>query len=528
MQPHCVPYAATHRFSPLVLDYLADGERTREFHAGRPDLAGLVKAASQRQFDPAAREALVRVLRSQYDGLPAETAVEQSLRDLARPDALTVTTGHQLVLFGGPLYVPFKLLNTVRVARELQAATGRPVVPVFWMATEDHDRAEVDHTYFNDHMLQWPGQAGGAVGRMPLHGIGPAVEEAIAHLGEGAHALEMASLLREHYRPERTLAEAARGFVHALFGRFGILVLDADAPELKRLFAPVVKEELLNQVAERSVSFANARLSEQFTVQAHAREINLFHLRPGHRSRIVLDGDAFRVLDGGPSFTLDELLAEVDAHPERFSPNVLLRPVYQEVVLPNVAYVGGGGELAYWLQLKWIFQALQVPMPRVLLRTSAGFISTKRLHQWQALGLATEDLFTDQSPLMARVATDLSTFSTDLAGERERLTAFYDGLLAKASAADPTLRGAVEARRASALKGVDRLEQSMVRAAKRQQATAMDRMRSAHAELFPGGGLQERRANILPMLAARGVGFLDELLERLDPLSPCFTLFEEA
>ncbi|MBL7980332.1 MAG: bacillithiol biosynthesis cysteine-adding enzyme BshC [Flavobacteriales bacterium] len=528
MQPLCIPYAATHRFSPLVLDYLAGGERTREFHAGPSDLAGLVQAAAQRQFDPAAREVLVRVLRSQYQGLPAEAAVEQSLRDLARPDAFTVTTGHQLVLFGGPLYVPFKLLNTIRVARELAAATGRPVVPVFWMATEDHDRAEIDHTFFGDHKLQWPGHAGGAVGRMALDGITSALEEAIAHLGEGAHAAEMAALLREHYRPERTLAEATRRFVHALFGRFGLLVLDADHPELKRLFAPVVKEELLNQVAERSVSYANARLAEHFAVQAHAREINLFHLRPGHRSRIILEWDGFRVLDGGPTFTLDQLMAEVDTHPERFSPNVLLRPVYQEVVLPNVAYVGGGGELAYWLQLRWLFQALQVPMPRLILRTSAGFISTKRLRQWHALDLATEELFADQSPLMARVASARATFSADLAAERQRLSAFYDDLLAKASTADATLRGAVEARRTSALKGVDRIERSMVRAAKRQQDTAMARMRSAHAELFPGGGLQERRANILPMLAARGVGFLDELLGNLDPLSPCFSLFEEA
>jgi bacillithiol biosynthesis cysteine-adding enzyme BshC len=402
------------------------------------------------------------------------------------------------------------------------------VVPVFWMATEDHDRAEIDHTYFGDHKLQWPGQAGGAVGRMLLKDIGPVAEEAIAQLGVGAHASEMASLLREHYRPERTLAEATRGFVHALFGRFGLLILDADHKELKRLFAPVVKEELLNQVAERSVSYANARLTEHFAVQAHAREINLFHLRPGHRSRIVLDGEAFRVLDGGPTFTLNELMAEVDAHPERFSPNVLLRPVYQEVVLPNVAYVGGGGELAYWLQLRWLFQALQVPMPRLLLRTSAGFISTKRLGQWHALGLATEDLFADQAPLMARVAAERATFATDLVGERDRLNALYEDLLAKANAADTTLRGAVEARRASALKGVDRIERSMVRAAKRQQDTVMARMRSAHAELFPGGGLQERRANMLPLLAARGVGFLDELLAHLDPLSPCFSLFEEA
>jgi bacillithiol biosynthesis cysteine-adding enzyme BshC len=527
MEAHCIPIAATKRFPALVVDHLEDAEGTRDLHAGRPDLEGLSTAARARSFDGTHRAVLVKALHRQYAGLGPGAAVAANLERLARPDALTVTTGHQLGLFGGPLYVPFKLLNTIRTARELEATLGRPVVPIFWMATEDHDRAEIDHTWFGDHRLHWPGAAAGAVGRLHLEGIGPVVEEAVAHLGAGVHAADMAALLRACYRPEYTLAEATRRFVHALFGRFGLVILDGDDPDLKRLFVPVLRRELTEQVAHAAVSRTNAQLADRYGAQAHVREINLFHLRPGHRSRIVAEGASFRALDGGPTWTREALLAEVEGHPEHFSPNVLLRPVYQETILPNVAYIGGAGELAYWLQLRGLFDDLKVPMPRLVLRNSAAFMGEKTLRRWHDLGLSLEDLFEPQGPLQARVAAARASFRTELSEERSRLSAFYNELLATATAADPTLRGSVEARRASAFHGLDRLERSLLRAARQREDVAVRHMQTAQDALFPGGVLQERRQNILPMLAASGTEQLEFLLDRLDPFTPGLTLFVE-
>lgn len=523
MQRIAIPYADTRRFSSLITGYLADAPHLREFLPLRPDRPGLDAAARARTFGPEARAVLCDALERQYQGMAVQPAVRRNLDLLRRSGTLTVTTGHQLCLFTGPLYVPFKVLNVVRLARVL-STVEQPVVPVFWLATEDHDRPEIDHAYINGTRVHWHGVAAGAVGRLKLDGINPVLDQVDALLGPGTHADELRRLLRECYQPQNDLATATRRFADALFGRFGVLVLDADDPALKRRFIPYMREELLNQVAVRSVQYANNRLSAHAPVQAYARDINLFYLRPEHRSRIELQGDRFHVLDGGPSFSLDELLAEVEHHPERFSPNVLLRPVYQETILPNIAYVGGGGELAYWFQLQWLFQALQVPMPVLMLRTSAAFLSEKDLRTMQGLGLEVKDLFAPLEDLRKRVALARAPFATDVDGEREAVQAFHTALRLRATAADPTLAATVQAMERKALHRLDALELKLVRAAKRREQLPLERLERLHGRLFPGGGLQERRDNFMPWYVHEGPAFFDRLLADLDPFDPHFSL----
>lgn len=527
MQVERIAYADTGRFAAPVLDHLADDPFVRRFLELPADLQGLERAARERQFDAGSRAVLCAALEEQHAGSEVHAAVRESLRKLRDPRSLTITTGHQLCLFTGPLYVPYKILNTIRLARESESHLGRPVVPVFWMASEDHDAAEIDHAVINGRTIRWEGATGGAVGRMKLTGITAQVEEAVEALGIGAEVETVARLLREAYTEDRTLAEATRHFIHALFGHYGLVIVDGDDPALKRLFAPILTEELVNRVTQRTVAYANERIRERYTVQAHAREINIFHLRNGHRSRIVQDGDHYQALDDGPRWTLDELLARVEAHPEDFSPNVLLRPVYQEHILPNIAYIGGGGELSYWIQLHWLFQALRVPMPVVFLRTSAGTISEKHLRQWSELRLSTKDLFSDLVALKARVAKHGVGFRTELTAERAELERLYTAILAEVTKADGSLKGAVEARSRQALHGVERLEKAMVRAAKHDQAVWMRRMETIHEVLFPGGGLQERRDSILPRIAAEGLAVLDHWMDLLDPLDPTFVLVQE-
>jgi bacillithiol biosynthesis cysteine-adding enzyme BshC len=525
MPRHPVPYRATGRFAPIVTDYVEGLPELREFFAHTPDRAGLTATMTARRFDASMRATLCAVLEDQYHGLAIDASVRRNLDALGQERTLTVTTGHQLCLFTGPLYVPFKILNTIRLAREL-TTPERPVVPMFWMATEDHDRAEIDHAWIGEKKIQWPGEAAGAVGKLKLDGITAVLAEAEAVLGSGPHADELRALLRSSYREEHTLTQATRLFVNSLFGRFGLVIIDGDDARLKRAFAPIMQEELLNQVTERTVRYANEKLSTRYEPQAHARDINLFHLWNGHRARVELEGDAYRVLDGGPSFSAEQVLIELQLRPERFSPNVLLRPVYQETVLPNIAYIGGGGELAYWLQLRWLFQGLQVPMPVLMLRTSAAFLSAKQALKWRASGLSVEDLFAAKDELEKRIAMEHASFSTSLATERASHADLFNALAERVRAADTTLEASVRAKEAFSAKGLDMIERRLIHAAKRQQADRLRRMNEVLDGLF-AHGLAERRQNFMPYYALEGPAFFDRLLDRLDPLDLRFSVLEE-
>lgn len=522
MERIAINYRDTGRFAPLVTDYLDNAPWLRPLHMFRPDRQGIRDAMRQRAFPDAQRAALVEALRRQYAGLDISGATRRNIELLARQGTCTVTTGHQLCLFTGPLYVPFKVLNVLRIAREL-GSEQQPLVPVFWMASEDHDLAEVDHAWVNGREVRWAAKAGGPVGRMRLECIGDALAQVEAALLPARCRPELWDALHAAYAPGATLAQATRRFLDHLFGRHGLVIIDGDDPVLKQALVPIARRELLEGVVEGEVHRADQVLAQRYPIQVHARAVNLFHLGAGRRSRVERDGNGFRVLDGGPRYDRDTMLAELEARPGDLSPNVLLRPLYQEAVLPNAAYVGGGGEVAYWLQLRHLFDAFAMPMPPVVLRTSAALLQQKQARHWRALGLEMSDLFRSPDAVHAQLARAHGGVRTDLSAERAALQRVHAELALHMAAVDPTLEAAARAREKRALDGIDALEAKLLRAAKRRVG---DQWRQADRVLaaFLPAGLQERRNNILPLLNEHGPALLDELLEQLDPFDTRFSV----
>ncbi|MBK8949208.1 MAG: bacillithiol biosynthesis cysteine-adding enzyme BshC [Flavobacteriales bacterium] len=522
MRRLALPYAATGQFSRMVLDLLEDAPAIQPFRQHGFHTDGLQRSLAERHFPAAHRLALSEALRHQYGDLPRHEAVQANLDRLARTGTITITTGHQLSLFGGPAFVLFKVLNTVRLARDL-STEARPVVPVFWMASEDHDLAEVDHVVMRGETVRWNTTAGGPVGRMTLSGIGPALQRVETLLGP--EAVHLRDLLREAYAEDRTLAEATRRLINGLFGHLGVVVLDGDDPALKALFAPVMREELLNGLIARTAAYAEQQFPEGYSAQAHVRPINLFHLAPGSRARIAPDGDELHVVEGGPRWTVDEALAELEQRPEDFSPNVLMRPLYQETVLPNVAYVGGGGELAYWMQLRWAFQAVQLPMPVTALRTSGVFLAEADADRLSGLGLSMEDVFAERHAVERRLAERDAPFATRLDREREALRALFSGVAERTAAAGPSFVRSAASAEQRALHGIGRLEQRLLRTAKHRNEVVLRRYHAVRDAVFPNGVLQERREGFLSLLADHGPQLIDELLSGLDPLEKRFSVF---
>ncbi|MDB5252885.1 MAG: bshC, partial [Flaviaesturariibacter sp.] len=363
-----ISYDETNAFSRIVLDYLGQSEELRPFYRQEPTAAGLLRALAARRQQPVDRSALVAVLQDQYRSVDAP-AVHRNIDALSDPGTFTVCTAHQPNLATGPLYVVYKILHAVRLAMEMNdLSPDHKFVPVYFMGSEDADLAELNHFTVDGKRYEWKTGQTGAVGRMVVDSaLTGLFDELGRQLGVEAHGGEIVDLLRQHYKPGQTIQQAMFGFVNALFGHLGVIVLIADDPRLKKQMQAVFQDDLFTQRPSSVVTDTCRRLDPLYKVQAHPREINLFYLKDDIRERIERKGNGFCVCHTDLFFSEDEIRAELDSHPERFSPNVILRGLFQETILPNIAFIGGGGELAYWMQLADLFDAYSIPFPALIL-----------------------------------------------------------------------------------------------------------------------------------------------------------------
>ena len=519
VQTTTLPYAATGAFSSLLTDYLAGVPALAPFYHRRPELAAFAAQIEEKQaaYPPEMRERLVADLRAQYAELGADTppTVAANLDLLARDTTFTVTTGHQLNLLTGPLYFVYKLVTAIKLSRELKAAYPQyDFVPVYWLATEDHDFAEINSFPLFGKTYSWAGPGGenglgGPVGRLPLTGLDA---ELLSQL-----PAEVPAAFREAYTGSQNLSEATRRLVTSLFGEYGLVCLDADRPALKQALKPLLVKELAEQFSNRAVQATDARLTAAgYKPQVYSRPFNLFLFSPeGQRERLEPN-----------ALPLPELLALAEAEPERFSPNVVLRPVYQEILLPNVAYIGGGAEVAYWFQLKDVFAAAGVPFPIVLPRNSALYLSRANAGKLAKLGLTTTDIFQPLAELKKQVGAQLGQEEVSLAAQQQALAAAFEQVQALAQRLDPTLVKTVAAEAQKAAGGLAGLEKRLSKAAEAKHETAYSQLATLKDKLFPDGGLQERTDNVLSILL-NNPDFIALLLACFEPLQLEFAVLTE-
>ncbi len=306
------------------------------------------------------------------------------------------------------------------------------------------------------------------------------------------------------------------------------MCIDGDDPDLKRLAIPIFKKEIFEHTADTAIRATTTELEKLgYKSQVHQREINLFYLADELRERIVEDGNGYAVLNTSHRFTKKELLAELESNPERFSPNVVLRPVYQELILPNLAYIGGGGELAYWFQLKGVFEAFELPFPIIMLRNSALLIPSALAQKMESLGIKAADLFTPAIDLENVLIRDNTNLTLDLDREREQLEATFLEMEGRMREIDPKLERSVQSAWARTDRMMRNLEKKMLRAERKKQEVIMGRLESVRELLMPRGGLQERNLNFAPLYIWFGAGFIESLLEQFDPFEAQFAVFTE-
>jgi bacillithiol biosynthesis cysteine-adding enzyme BshC len=513
-----LPYRATNSFSGLVTDFLDRKPHLQPFLNRFPDLGNFGEQIREKQdFPEAQRQTLVKVLQKQYQELEINPAVTLNLGLLAQPNAFTVTTGHQLNIFTGPLYFVYKIVTAINACRELkQDYPEFEFVPVYWMASEDHDFAEVNHFNLFGKHYEWQTDQKGAVGRFTLDGL-----DAVLNELPGQYPV-----FERAYRESKTLTEATRRIVEALFGEYGLVALDGDDPELKKVLVPVIHNELLEQTSYRLVNQVNETLATHYKPQVLAREINLFYLQDGLRERIVREGDTFKVLNTDLEFTPEEMEKLAEEHPEYFSPNVILRPLYQELTLPNLAYVGGGAEVAYWLQLKLIFEFYGVPFPVLMLRNSALYLNKALAGKLPKLGLKPEDLFQEMGVLKKQVSENLELPPVSLEKQQQALAAVMQEVEDLATGIEPTLAKTVAAEAQKMQNALQILEKKISKAQETRHDTIFKQLSTLKEKLFPGGILQERVDNLLSFQTSNP-DFIADLVGAFKPFGDEFTILTE-
>ena len=500
-----LPLASTGQFSPLFLDYINKKDSLKPFYSRFPELPAFQGQLLDKTFDGSKRQILVDALERQYSQLTNKP----DFSVLLQSNTFTVTTGHQLNIFTGPLYIIYKLITTINLAKQLKKAyPDYNFVPVYWMATEDHDFAEINHFSLMGKNYAWQTEQRGAVGRMNPQELKTLFKQ----------IPEKLTLFEEAYLKNNTLADAARYYVNELFGAEGMVCLDADDAALKRVFAPVMRDELVNQKSGELVHKQTEALeSLGYKTVIAPRDINLFYLDDQIRERIERREDGtYRVVHKKLTFSESEILALLDEHPEQFSPNVVLRPLYQETILPNLAYIGGPSEVPYWLQLKPVFDYYQTTFPMLMPRNFAMYVPSVSNKRICKLGLTPEDLFEDTLKLKREYVEHHTRHTLKFDNENKTVNKALDAILHKAQMVDPTLEKAVLAETKRFANAVARLEKKMRRAEERNQETGVRQLLAVKESLFPNGSLQERSENFLSFYL-NDKAFLQKMLSAFDP-----------
>ncbi|RZJ71236.1 bacillithiol biosynthesis cysteine-adding enzyme BshC [Flavobacterium sp.] len=526
MPSDCISYQDSGYFSSLIVDYLNQKFELKNWYNRFPALGNFEDqiAEKARNFPAGNRQILVDSLTNQYKDFDVSDATKANIESLAKNTTFTVTTGHQLNLFTGPLYFLYKIISAVNLSKTLREKhPENDFVPVYWMATEDHDFEEISYFNFHGKKFRWNRESSGAVGRLSTEGLESVLKLFQMELGPSENAKKIAQLFQKAYLDHDNLADATRWLANELFGSYGLVILDGDDKNLKRVFAPFVKQELTDGIAFKNVSETIKNFGN-YNVQVNPREINLFYLDEKLRERIVFENGKYFVNETSIAFSHAEILSEVETHPEKFSPNVIMRPLYQEVILPNLCYIGGGGEIAYWLELKAFFDAVDVTFPMLLIRNSVLLASEKQAKKADGLGLSWQDLFLKQSELVNRKVSEISEFPLNLLPQKLALQKQFADLFALSEQTDKSFSGAVKAQETKQLKGLENLEKRLLKAQKRKHAEELERLMNLQNELFPFKSLQERQANFSEFWLAEGENLIPKLLSELDPLAQIFNI----
>jgi len=480
----------------------------------------------EKSYSNANRQVLSNALVNQYKNVSENDEILKNIELLKKENTFTVTTGHQLSLFTGPMYFVVKILHVIKLTEALKVKyPEQNFIPVYWMASEDHDFEEIQSMNLFNRKFTWESAQVGPVGRFKLDGL-EKVKEDIREMFKNHPGAEINDLL-DAYDGEN-LTEATRNLVHFLFKKFGLIIIDGDDAQLKRLFIPIAKKELERSFSYNEVSKTNHKLEKDGAkIQVHAREINLFYLLDGLRNRIIKKDNLFEI-EGVGTFSLSELLTELEQYPERFSPNVILRPLYQELILPNLAYIGGVGEISYWLQLKGVFDAVKCTYPLIGVRNSVVWVDSSTSSKMKKINLKLADIFKSKDQLKKTYVKQNDNGTLDFSLLEERINEAKSELNKLVLGVDPKMEGFAIAESKKLDKQLETLKSKLIKVSKSKHDTALKQIDQIIDKLFPASSLQERVSNFFTFSPdGQFSSRIDKMYSKLDPVQNDLLILRE-
>ena len=506
----------------LLLDFLDGNHNLNSYHNGS-SFETIDKAFySKRDLSVDKRSILVEVLSAQYHEINQPIPANVNL--LKNKDVYTITTGHQLCFMGGPQFFIHKIISTINISRKLKRIhPDVHFVPVFWMASEDHDFEEISKTSIFGQDFKLNGVEDTiAVGRLKSELFKPLFEEVKSFFQNDVKF----KVFEEIFSKALTFdnwSQSTRYWVHQLFQDYGLVIIDADDKKLKEQFQSTVELEISKRFVHSNVLESNKQLSSLgYKPNINPREINLFYHENNRRERIKYDGDSYQI--GKSEFTSDELVLKSKSDVERFSPNVLLRPLFQETILPNLAYVGGPSELTYWLQLKETFDGVNLNYPKLILRDHFAFISAKQFEKWKHHGLKAEQLLHDFNDLTAALLMEENKDSLDFSGYHKQIDLLQKDLTKLVIEEDKSLEATVGSSINNMKKSLDVLQGKLKKSIKRKNEQKLNQIQNIQRKIFTNGVLNERKESFIGIYINDPQSYVDLLIENSNPGNPNLNL----
>ena len=503
MKKETISFKETGYFSKKFLDFI-DNESLSYY----PNENNILDVIKNFNFSKVNRELLSKELEFQYKSIDTSSVVNGNIKSIMSDNTFTVTTGHQLNIFTGPLYVIYKIISVIKLSRMLsQKYPKYKFVPVYWMASEDHDFEEIKSFHSNGKTYSWDIESKGPVGNLNTESLKNILDEDIS----------IPDFFRDAYSSSSSLSEAVRKYMNHLFGEFGLITIDPNSKNLKKTISDIIVDDVVNNTIEK------VEKSSENTSEVYVRKINFFFQESDFRQRIDKT-DKFNILSTNLSFTKKEIKDKIVSSPELFSPNVITRCLYQQRILPNVCYLGGPSEIVYWESFKKFFEHYNITYPVLVPRDFVLLLTTKIQKLINKLNLLSSDLFFDKNKIENKVLGIEKDEAKNFKREVNDINKILNNISEKFEKEDPTMKPHVLATAKKMEKKLIQIERRFINKQKKNNDKLINQISDLYSFIKPDNSIQERKENFMSFY---DLNFIENLLENLDPLDFQFKILKK-